>query len=167
MCRQTQIPLCGRELGQNPEPVFKIIMWKIPVVTTESTYLRVYSKVDSFHGYSALFMKRDGFPWIFQKVLTLYGNSYYEKEEGRPYSFSHVCVQKIQDMDTEVFVSQKITKPPKLCLWIRLKRVHSLTWLFPAFLCFEYREARTVLTFELLIGTEYTWYVAEEDKNII
>jgi hypothetical protein len=38
-------------------------------------------------------MKRDGFPWIFQKELTLYGNSYYEKEEGD--SFAQVCVQKI------------------------------------------------------------------------
>jgi hypothetical protein len=50
-------------------------------------------------------MKRDGFTWIFQKEFALYGNSYYEKEEGIPYTFAQVCVQKIQDMDTEVIDS--------------------------------------------------------------
>ncbi len=52
-----------------PEPVFKIIGGKIPVVPTESTFLRV----ESFLGYSAVFMKKER---IFQKESTLYGNSY-------------------------------------------------------------------------------------------
>jgi hypothetical protein len=30
--------------------------------------------------------ERDGFSRIFQKEWTLYGNGYYEKEEGRPYT---------------------------------------------------------------------------------
>jgi hypothetical protein len=29
--------------------------------------------------------------WIFQKESTLYGNVYYEKEEGRPYSFAQLA----------------------------------------------------------------------------
>ncbi len=44
---------------------------------TKSTFLRVDSKrVHSFHRYSAVFMKKDGFPRIFQKESALYRNSY-------------------------------------------------------------------------------------------
>jgi hypothetical protein len=34
--------------------------------------------------------KRDGFSQIFTKESTLYGNSYYEKEESKPYSFARL-----------------------------------------------------------------------------
>ncbi len=55
---------------------------KIHVVTTESTFLRNYSKSRMDTGrYS---WKRDGFLRIFQKELTLYGPSYYDIEEGSP-----------------------------------------------------------------------------------
>ncbi len=52
---------------------------------------------------------------------TLYGHSDYEKEEGRPYSFAQVSVQKIREMDIKKRVdSQKVNvsapNPPKLCL---------------------------------------------------
>ncbi len=43
--------------------------------------------------------ERDGFPQIFQKESTLYGDNYYEKEEVRPYSYAQVNVQKIREMD--------------------------------------------------------------------
>jgi hypothetical protein len=57
-------------------------------------------------------MKRDGFPQIFQKESTLYGNSYY--------SFAQESVQKIREMDTKVVDSQQVSvsapNPPKTCL---------------------------------------------------
>ncbi len=47
-------------------------------------------------------------------------HSYYEKEEGRQYSFAQVSVQKIREMDTKEVDSQKVRlsapNPPKLCL---------------------------------------------------
>jgi hypothetical protein len=56
------------------------------LVPTKSTFLQVDSKrVDSFLGYSAVFMKKGQ---IFLKESTLYGNSYYKKEDGRSYSFA-------------------------------------------------------------------------------
>jgi hypothetical protein len=80
---------------------------------------------------------------IFQKESTLYGNSYYVKEEDRPYSFAQVSAQKIRETDTIEVDLQKVSvsapNPPKLCLLICYKFVGSLIRLFPAFLCFEYR----------------------------
>ncbi len=64
------------------EPLFKLIRWKIPVVPSESTLQ--YLRVDSFLGYSAVFMEKGH---IFQKESTLFGYGYYEKMEGRPNSF--------------------------------------------------------------------------------
>ena len=56
--------------------LFKIIMRKIHVVTTEST-----QSVDSFHGYRTVryrfSWKRDEFLRIFHKKSTLYGNSFF------------------------------------------------------------------------------------------
>ncbi len=72
--------------------------------------------------------KRDGYgsPWIFQKELTLSGNSYYKKEEGGPYSFAQMSVQKIREMDTKGVDSQKVSvpahNPPKLCFFNTVKK---------------------------------------------
>ncbi len=54
-------------------------------------------------------MKKEGFMQIFQKKSTLYGYSNYEKEEGRPYSFAQVSVQKIREMDTKGVTSHKVS----------------------------------------------------------
>ncbi len=80
-------------------------------------------------------MKEGGFPRIFQEESTLYGISYFEKEEGRPSSFytfhtaffiDIYCTYRlspspnIREMDTKGVDSQKVSvsapNPPKLCL---------------------------------------------------
>ncbi len=54
----------------------KIISWKFPVVTIESTFLRVDSKSRPHSMYTMWYSwKRDRFPRIFEKASTLYGNS--------------------------------------------------------------------------------------------
>ncbi len=62
--------------------------------------------------------KGTGFRRFFKNELALYGNSNYEKEEGRTYPFASEC--------TNVFVSTRrksVCLPPilKNCVWIRLK----------------------------------------------
>ncbi len=60
-------------------------------------------------GYSAVFMIKGRVLADFSKESILYGNSYYKKEEGRPYSVSQVCTQKILEMDTKRVDSQKVS----------------------------------------------------------
>jgi hypothetical protein len=84
------------------EPLFKIIRWKIHVVTTESILLWVDSKSRltpwiqcSIHekgtGLRGFFKKRR----LFMEIVTM------KNEEGRPYSFAPVSVQKIRKIDTK------------------------------------------------------------------
>ncbi len=109
------------------EPVFKIIVWKIPIVPyrvdlcasrlTEST-----RSMDTVQ-YS---WNRDGFPKIFFLKSTLHEKSYYKKEEDIPYSFASVSVQNIWEMDTQGYTRSRLAKilcHPKQCWWIRLKSV--------------------------------------------
>jgi hypothetical protein len=74
----------------------------------------------SLHGYSAIFIKKGR---IFQKESTLSGNSYYEQEKGRPPNSPGKGVDSHK-------VSVSTPNPPKLCLWILLKRVDSLPHFF-------------------------------------
>jgi hypothetical protein len=74
----------------------------------------------------------------FQKESTLYGNSYYEKEDGRPLPFAKVSVQKIREMDTKRVDFQKVSVSAPIIQ----KCVHEVvkkSRLFPAFLCFKNR----------------------------
>jgi hypothetical protein len=61
----------------------KLLGEKISEVPSQSTF----SRVDSFLGYSAVFMKKGR---ILKKESALYGNGYNEKEEGRPCSFAQL-----------------------------------------------------------------------------
>ncbi len=76
-----------RDIKRRPEPVFKIMRWKIQVVPTESTFLRVNSSCwlflwiqCSIHEKGTDFLKRVDSLW--KKLL--------QKEEVRPYSFSQL-----------------------------------------------------------------------------
>ncbi len=110
-----------------------------------------------------LFMKEGGFPRIFQEESTLHGNNYYEKEEGRPYSFytfhtaffiDLYCIytltpsQKIRETDTIGVDLQKVsvstTNPPQLCLWIRLKESTHWVYSFSHFFVLNTGSALTI-----------------------
>jgi len=53
-------------------------------------------------------MKKEQIFADFSKEWTLYRNSYHKKEEGRPYTFAQVSVQKIRETDTKGVDSQKV-----------------------------------------------------------
>ncbi len=70
----------------------KIIRWKIPIVTTNYLVDLFASRLIPWiqcHTYEKGRVSTD-----FQKESTLDGNSYYENQEGRPFSFVQVSVQK-------------------------------------------------------------------------
>jgi hypothetical protein len=112
-------------------------------VTTSRPFCKSTQRVDSFHGYSAVFKIKGRISASFSTRVDSLWKRYYEKEESKPYSFAQVSVHKIREMLTKGVSSQNDSVsgpyPLKLCLWIQLERVNSLSWLFPAFLCFEYR----------------------------
>jgi hypothetical protein len=74
--------------------------------------------------------------WVavnFQKEPTLYGNSNYQKEEGRPYYFAKASVQKIRDMDTKWSRLANLPQSSKTVFMNTEKTVESLDRLFPEF----------------------------------
>ncbi len=118
----------------NPEPVFKIIKWKIPVVTTESFCDSTQRSRLIPWRQCGIHEKGTRFRKFIKKKRLFYGNSYYEKEEGTVdhNSFAQVSVQKIREMDTKVVAKCQCVCPntPKLCLWIRFKKVDSFPHFF-------------------------------------
>jgi hypothetical protein len=88
--------------------------------------------------------KETGFPWIFQKESTFNGKSYYEKEEGGPYSFVQVSVYRksgkwIQNEPTRKKSVYRHQSSKTVFMNTVKKCQLILSRLFPAFLCFEHR----------------------------
>ncbi len=119
ICRNIYGSNTSYEIGSfsfhsSPEPVFKIIKWKTPVVPTVSTFFasRLKESTLSLDSVCYLFRKKG---WVFQKESTLYGSSYYEKEEGRPYPISVHIFHSIH------WRQYKGNREPQFSLWKSLQ----------------------------------------------
>ena len=133
-----------------PEPVFKIIRWKIPVVDSK----------DSFNGYSAIFMKKRPTSADFSKRVKRFVEIVTTEQNrwGRPYSFAHVSVQKIREMNTKGVDSQKVSvSAPKPNCFYEYGKKELTHWVnsFPHFFVWIQAQENWIQTAKTLCAQAY------------